>query len=734
MLVISNHLQNVNGEEILCPEKATIIGPVRVISQEYPHIHCTSVDVVLPPGGSNSEQKLIAQLLSEIPKKSADNIIAYRGNHRWIQTFEAAQLPSSSQTPQFKAKGIYLITGGTGGIGLVLATNLAKTVQAKLILTGRTALPEREQWPQWLAEHDAADSTSDKIRKVQELEALGAEVLVVKADVANLQQMERAIATAQNHFGKINGVIHAAGLPGGGIIQMKTREITDQVLAPKVQGTVVIDTIFKNSQLDFVILCSSITSIIGNFGQVDYTAANAFLDAYAQYQTAQDRLTTSINWDTWQEVGMAVNTVDLRKNKSSDIINFDLAILPQEGIEVFNRISQSGLSQVAVSTYEFLPRIKEILLVVESNDSAESSNLTTGHNQVSQSPQSQIDQIITQVWQEMLGIDKIGMHDNFFDLGGDSLVAIQLIAKLNKKLNVKLSLNSLLNAATIEGLAELVSPSSPALQKELPSCLIKFHSGSDLKKPLFLVHPVGGTAFVFRDLANHLDPEQPVYGIQVPEVDSKPRTFNTIEEMATHYVDAVRTIQPKGPYYIGGMSLGGIIAYEMAQQLTKEGEKIELLTLFDTPISGELPTHINSDLEIMAYWLDMDKKSDEGISLKILQNLEPNEQLRYFWERSRIAKSMVPQGDLTMFRNFLDLFISLMRLGNNYVPTTYQGKVIFFIAEDDDGFTPYHPEKDWLELAEIVTEEVPGNHMTMMYPPHVEVFAQKLRYYLASPY
>jgi amino acid adenylation domain-containing protein len=472
LLVISNHLQNVNGEEQLCPAKATLLGPVRVISQEYTHIRCASVDVVLPTADSKHEQKLIAQLLREIQQKSPDKIIAYRGHHRWLQTFEPMRLePLTSEASILKAEGVYLITGGLGGIGLVLANHLAKTLRAKLILTGRTTLPEREQWQQWLADRSEEDSISEKIRKVQELEALGAEVLVVNADVANLQQMETAIAKAYHRFGQINGVIHAAGVPGGDVIHLKTQEMAESVLAPKVQGTVVLESIFKNSQLDFMILCSSIASIIGNFGRVDYTAANAFLDAYAHYQNTHNRLTISINWDAWREVGMAAKALDSSQNKAG-IINLDFAILPHEGIDVFNRIGNSQLPQVAVSTRELQTTLQQFSVVDTEEPSASlaRNNFAQLSSQLEQSQgyptsKNHLEQTITQVWQQVLGIDNIGLHDNFFELGGDSLVAVQLLTKLRKAFESKISsslesssinlpLNLLFEAPTIESLVK----------------------------------------------------------------------------------------------------------------------------------------------------------------------------------------------------------------------------------------------------------------------------------------
>ena len=303
--VVTNNMQATGDEEYLFPEKATIIGPVRVIGQEYPNLSCISIDIVF---SRPSIEKIINQLLTELTIQSNEQIIALRGKHRWLQTFEPNRLDNTS-TPKLRTNGVYLITGGLGGIGLTLAEHLAKTVQAKLILIGRSAFPAKEKWNDWLTNHEADDSVSLKIKKVQNLEAQGAEVLVASADVANVKQMEEVIKLARQRFGDINGVIHSAGVAGGGLIPRQTREIANTVISPKVKGALVLDRVLHYAELDFFILCSSIMSFLGMTGQVVYCGANAFLDAFAHSQKAKEgHLTISINWGAWQEVGMAVES------------------------------------------------------------------------------------------------------------------------------------------------------------------------------------------------------------------------------------------------------------------------------------------------------------------------------------------------------------------------------------------------------------------------------------------
>ena len=313
MIVVTNNMQQVTGDEKLQPEKATVLGICKVAPQEYPQLSCRSVDIT----GNGQMDKLAQMLLGELTADTRDAIVAYRHQQRWTQSFEAQKIekPASEQA-RLRTRGVYLITGGLGGVGLVMAEHLARTVQARLALVQRSNLPSPAEWDRWVADHDESDATSRRIRKVRELESLGAEVLVLSADVANEEQMGRAVEETRKQFGPINGVIHTAGVPGGGMIQLKTPEAAAAIMAPKVQGARVLGNVFKNAGLDFLALCSSRSALLGGFGQVDYCAGNAFLDAFAHYYAAEsETFVVSIDWDGWQEVGMLVNTAAQYLNK-----------------------------------------------------------------------------------------------------------------------------------------------------------------------------------------------------------------------------------------------------------------------------------------------------------------------------------------------------------------------------------------------------------------------------------
>ncbi|HEY0172382.1 MAG TPA: amino acid adenylation domain-containing protein [Pyrinomonadaceae bacterium] len=305
--VLSNGVQSVTGEESLTPEKATALGPCKVIPQEYPNITCRSVDVVLPAAGGRQEERLVAQVVSELASDSREEVVAYRGGLRWVQAFEPVRLGARPGDPSLlREEGVYLITGGLGGIGLVLARHLARTLRAKLILTGRSALPPREEWARRLETHPD-DELSVKLREMASMEEDGAEVLAFAADAADAGRMREVVGLARGRFGRIDGVIHSAGISPGGMIEAKTAAAAAGVLAPKVKGARVLEDLFKGERLDFLALFSSLVSVTGAFGQVDYCAANAFLDAFASYNSRKyGTPTVSVNWDTWRDVGMAV--------------------------------------------------------------------------------------------------------------------------------------------------------------------------------------------------------------------------------------------------------------------------------------------------------------------------------------------------------------------------------------------------------------------------------------------
>ncbi len=303
--VVSDGIQRVCDEGMLTPAKATVLGPCRVIAREYPHLHVRSVDFAVQRWSDAGRSRIADALIAELASPDGAEMIAYRAGERWSQSFVPA--PGRAEgVIRLRRQGVYLITGGLGGLGLALARHLAETQGARLALVGRTALPPRERWERRLAELSPADPLGRRLREMMAIEAAGGEVLPIAADVTDVRAMQRAVRQVRRHFGAIDGVFHAAGLLDDGPIQLKQHDAARAVIAPKLLGTLALEQALRVEKPEFLVLFSSVSAIAGLGGQVDYAGANAFLDAYAQARRSDERTrVVSIGWSQWQEIGMA---------------------------------------------------------------------------------------------------------------------------------------------------------------------------------------------------------------------------------------------------------------------------------------------------------------------------------------------------------------------------------------------------------------------------------------------
>ena len=472
LMVVTSNIHDVTGGENLCPEKSTILGPCKVIPQEYPNITCCCFDVVLPELGTQLSSKLIDSLIGEFAAQPTENIVAYRGHHRWIQTYEPIRLDKNSLgRNKLRKGGVYLITGGLGNVGLLLAEYLAQTVQAKLILLGRKGLPERDRWQEWLINHDEDDSISRKIRKVHSLIALGAEVLAISADVADEQQMHNAIASATQQFGAINGVIHAAGMVEDDYPIIETsKALAQSKFNPKVYGLFVLEKVLQGQELDFCQLTSSLSSILGGLGYTSYCAANIFMDAFTHnYNKTSLFPWSSFNWEDWITEEDQQNADTL-----STLYKYGMTS-KANSIDAFERLlSMCGFPQVVVSSGDLQARIREWIKL----ESLKNSELQKGQNLLLKhqrprldiayiAPRNEIEEAVANIWQEILGIEQIGIYDNFFELGGNSLLALQTISHFSKVFGININLRIYLEEPTIFEISQYIENARVTSQKRI---------------------------------------------------------------------------------------------------------------------------------------------------------------------------------------------------------------------------------------------------------------------------
>ncbi|UHA74004.1 type I polyketide synthase [Paenibacillus sp. 481] len=475
--IVTCNMQEVTGAERLHPEQAAVLGACLVIPQEYANVRCRSIDVASFYEEDEVERQALAErLYAEVIASSDDMIVAYRGTYRWIQKYVSIPAPATTASDVdtgLRNQGVYLITGGLGGIGLAIAEYLAKTVQAKLVLIGRTGLTDETDWRQ-VAEGSEVDvAVAVKLMKLRELEEHGAEVMVCSADVSDLSQMEQVVADAVARFGVIHGVIHAAGTADGALIQRRTREIEERALAAKVSGTRVLERVLDGMKLDFLLLCSSLVSALGALGQAGYCAANTYLDAFAHYKRAKDGTRVmAIDWDGWQTVGMAaaaereIAAASAQVGVNVPAPDHGTRLLPEEGIAVFHHALGCRLTQLTISTTDLPLRLqaartsslKSLIQVERSNEGTRSSRPAISTTYAA--PEDELEQTIAELWREFLGIDQVGAHDNFFELGATSLDIIQMNAKLQQALQREMSVVDMFSHPTVHALAESLRRSS----------------------------------------------------------------------------------------------------------------------------------------------------------------------------------------------------------------------------------------------------------------------------------
>lgn len=316
-------------------------------------------------------------------------------------------------------------------------------------------------------------------------------------------------------------------------------------------------------------------------------------------------------------------------------------------------------------------------------------------------PRDEVESKLVRMWQDILRVSQVGVRHDFFELGGHSLLAARLMTQISAQFHVNLPIATLFHARTIEQLARIIRDQG---WKPSWSSLVAIQPlGS--KPPFFCVHGIGGNVLGFYELATHLGTSQPFYGLQAQGLDGITPPHSRAEEMAAHYVHEIRELQPNGPYFLGGLSFGGAIAFEMARQLQAQGEEVGLLALFDTFVG---------------------KRQPRATLLVKLLTLPPRKNLAYVAHKIR-----------TFIRNLERLFLPLTlrrvraahRLAHSrYVMQRYEGRVTLFTPHDPSLRASEDPQSDWKQFATVLEmHEVPGDHETLLDEPHVRTLAQQLR-------
>lgn len=460
--VVTSASHQVLPGDPLRAELGTLLGPCRLIPVEYPGVQTRLIDI-------DADATAPRALLTELHSEPADQVVALRGGRRWIPGYEvldAACLTDVLPAVEIRRGGAYLITGGLGGIGLAMAERLARDYQARLVLMGRTPVPPRDQWAAILAAAGTAEEVRRRIDGLQRLATMDAKVITVAGDVAQTDDVRHAVGAALEQFGELNGVLHCAGVPALGMMQFKSAADIDKVLAPKVAGALALAAVLRNMPVEFVALFSSTVSATGGgAGQVDYCAANAFLDTFAASDPIPGCAVTSIDWGewTWNAWITGLESYDEGTRSFFEQYRKQFGITFDEGWQVLQRVLAAGEPHVIVSTQDFpsmvamsrRASIESIRAVVMKARDALGRHPRPDLPTAYVEPRSPAEEAIAGVWAEALGLEQVGVHDNFFELGGSSLIGMEIIARARKALGVSyLPPHLLYNAPTVATLAE----------------------------------------------------------------------------------------------------------------------------------------------------------------------------------------------------------------------------------------------------------------------------------------
>ena len=499
LLYVASQSQSLEAKELMAYEKATVPGLLKTIPQENPEWDCRHLDLPQESLEVNSNR-----ILEELTIDAKDSEVAYRDGERWVSGIKKINLPSLPLQPlPFKAGGIYLISGGLGGIGVEIAKYLLENYQAKLLLLGRTPLPERNSWEIYLQQ---GGKLAEKIKTYQQLQKLGGEVIYQGVDIGHQKAVQDVVQQTLSGWDvqQLDGVIHLAGLMQERLLKSETPESLAEVLRPKLLGTWVLHQLVEKHLNSLFINFSSINGFFGGTTVGAYAAANSFLDAFSDYQRAQSQLHSyCLAWSMWDEMGMSRGyqmkqltqakgyiAVGLSQGMSSllaslchdksylmvglDGSNFNIRRLTSTSdslqlLTAYFTTNGNGKGKPNVSVLE--RQVQDVVgkpsscAIVELAEMplTEGGDIDIGllsqsnlgrSTQERVKPRNEMECQIAQIWQELLGVSLVGIYDNFFELGGNSLLATQVISRLRQAFGNELTLQDLFEYPTVAGITQ----------------------------------------------------------------------------------------------------------------------------------------------------------------------------------------------------------------------------------------------------------------------------------------
>lgn len=737
--VIADRLHDVYGTGHGSPAKATLIGPSLVIPQEVPQIKIHCIDLALE---TTHTSRLVTKVLSEIENGSLDPMVAYRANQRLVPSYQRIQLNNPAGLPAtLKDGGVYVITGGLGRVGLTFARYLGEKARARICLVSRTVFPDRDQWQDICAQDLPFNEI---IQTILSIEKFGAEIIVVSADVSNTSSLENCFLTCTRHFGRVNGVFHAAGAPSlvTPFLELTT-DIIEQHFSTKVFGTLGLKNIFDRTPVDFCCLISSSSAVLGGLGYAAYSAANIYLDHFVSLENSRQEETRwlSIDWDAWK---FSAEATSFSKTQ-------EFSMSPEESLEALERILKNVPSgRMIVATGDLEHRFKNWVIREDWHDQPDANDATELHLRPDLDSQfveaaTPAELKLSEIWQSLLGYSAIGVDDNFFELGGDSMLAIRLMSAIKDKFQRQLPLTTLLDKPTIK---EIVLALELPIASAKNSALVSIQAKGSMP-PLFCVPGTGGSVIYLRALANELSAEdRPLYGLQAIVSPETQKPFTSIQDIARANIEAMQSIQASGPYYLCGHSFGSWVALEMAFQLQQAGYALGHLFILDTgiPSAKDLSRVQNWDdaewLSIIAETVGQTYNKPLGLIAEDLKKLTWDEQIEQLFNRMKDNGLIDEQDGMRDVQSLVEMYKSQAQI--IYTPENLKVNHLSLIRAEHmhESFLEGMPEEmkndpllGWgrFSVDTPTLQYVPGNHLTMMQLPHVKLLASAIHQILTQP-
>ncbi len=752
--VVTRGAQAVTPDDTLCGlAQAPLWGLTRTLSYEIADLRASLIDLDVEDRDDQA-----ALLMQECLADSAENQIAVRNGRRYVARLAQWDIDSAAQNGasgrvEMQSDGTYLVVGGLSGLGLATSRWLAEQGARHLVLVGRRS-------PSPAAE-----------RVITELQSHGVSIVVRQTDIADAAQTRALFAEIDTSMPALRGIIHSAAVLDDGLIVHQNEERFKRVMAAKIDGSWNLHCETQDRDLDFFVLFSSGASIMGSPGQANYAAANAFQDGLVAYRRSRGLPGLAINWGPWSEIGQAAAQSNRGERLASQGV---LSITPQQGLLLLEAMLATAEPQIAVLPLD-VQKLQAILdlpgqppLLVELVRQAlaaqpmavQVQQASALRDKVLKAASSERGQIITDYLLEQvaevlrISAARLDAQQPINLFGIDSLMALELKRRIEFASGSTLSVVQLLQGPSIADLATEIlraitqdadvgelreqenASSLPAVA--LPLVALQPHGDSP---PFFCVHGAMGYAYGYAELARHLGNDQPVYGLEAVGLDGRSEPFTLVEEMSAHYLTAIRTVQPSGPYFLGGASFGGVIAFEMARQLVAQGERVALLALIDSikPSQDQAALVDMDDHRVLvetAKFIGYFFGTTLAITEEDLAGRDYDAQIDYIVSCYQAAQSWPAFMDVERTRTFLKVFRAILFANKQYQPGQYNGTITFFRASDGlpGGLMP--PEfpdgdlaADWAGCSTVpmVVHTVAGDHVTMVKEPHVRELARLLR-------